>query len=60
MYQFEGWSETFQNHIENKGQNNSTTETVLLFFLKNVFGGKKNKIFVNSLFNVQSDTPMIY
>ena len=45
-YQFNGWSETFQNHIKDKCQNNSTMEIVLFTFFKNVFG-EKNMIFVS-------------
>ena len=41
MYQFDGWSETFQNHMKDKSQNNLTVEKVLFTFFKNVFGGKK-------------------
>ena len=39
-------SETFQNHTEDKGKNNSTLETIMFIFFKNVFG-EKNKIFVS-------------
>ena len=46
IYQFDGWYETFQNHMEDKCQNNSAVETVLFIFFKNVFGGKK-KVFVS-------------
>ena len=43
MYQFDGWSETFQTHMENKCQNDSIVETVLFTFFKNMFHGK-NKV----------------
>ena len=41
MYQFDGWSEIFQNHMEDKCQNNSNVETIVFNFFKNVFGEKK-------------------
>ena len=34
-------SGTFQNYMEDKSQNNSTVETIVFIFFKNVFGGKK-------------------
>ena len=46
MYQFDGWSGAFQNYMEDTCQNNSTVETILFVFFKNVFGGK-NKVFVS-------------
>ena len=46
MYQFDSWFETFQNHMEYKGQNNSIVETILYTFFKECVGGK-NKVFVS-------------
>ncbi|WZZ66181.1 hypothetical protein YC2023_077551 [Brassica napus] len=36
----------FQNHMEDKSQNNSTVKTILFNFFKNVFDGK-NKVFMS-------------
>ena len=55
MYQFNGWSETFQNHIENKSQNNSNVEKILFTFFKNVFGRKKIRFLCHNFLNIQSD-----
>ena len=60
MYQFDGWSETFQNHMEDKKQNNSTMETVLFIFFSKMCSVKKIKFLCYNLFNVQFDQPMIY
>ena len=46
MYQLDGWSETFQNYMEDKSQNNSTVEAILFIFFNNVFD-RKSKVFVS-------------
>ena len=42
MYQFDGWSETFQNHMKDKCQNNLSVETILFIFSR-ICSVKKNK-----------------
>ncbi|WZZ60062.1 hypothetical protein YC2023_060169 [Brassica napus] len=36
-------SSFFQNHLEDKSQNNLTVETILFTFFKNVFDGKNKQ-----------------
>ena len=59
MYQFDGCSETFQNHMEDKYQNNLTMQTVLFIFSK-MCSVEKLRFLCHNLFNVQSDQSMIY